>query len=137
MMFQFCQERCTHLLQAVDFLFNKVKLALYQFVSTVQLSHFCCSFSFLPVRGFDLPALVLGIQYFTDVRQGEAKQVTQFFNALQVLNVVFAIQPVVSFGPACRRQETNLFVVPECTLGQACTRCHLLDAKHATRRRLA
>ena len=61
MMFQFCQERCTHLLQAVDFLFNEMKLAMYQFVGTVQLGYFCCGFCFLPVGDFDLPALVLGI----------------------------------------------------------------------------
>ena len=58
MMLQLCQERGTHLFQASQFLFDKMQLAVYQFVCAVQLGNFCGCFCLLAVCNFDLPPFI-------------------------------------------------------------------------------
>src|SRR5260221_430479 len=78
-----------------------------------------------------LLALLLGLRDLANLGQRKAEQVLEPLDALEVLNIVLAVETVAALGASGGREQADLFVVAQGALGEAGARGNLLDAPEA------
>src|SRR5260370_19144227 len=85
----------------------------------------------MPVSNFDLPALMLRLNNFTDIGKRKPEQIAQIFDAFKPREVSFTVASIISLCTASRWKQTNFLIVTQRAFGKSSACRYLLNRKEA------